>query len=240
MDLFIAAILFGLLTGFHCIGMCGPIAISLPLSEQSWGRKTMGGIIYNLGRVVTYSAMGAVFGLVGQGLELAGFQQWLAIAIGALMILSVFFPLLFNKLSSKSPLYASVEKLKVRMGLLFGKRTNSALFTIGLLNGLLPCGPVYIAIGLSLAAGSAASGALYMAVFGLGTIPIMLALSLLGNFISGPIRLKIRKIVPTFIVLMGIWFILKGLGLGIHMISPTDEKLHVEDKPKMELKNCCK
>ncbi|MCF8370908.1 MAG: sulfite exporter TauE/SafE family protein [Bacteroidales bacterium] len=240
MDLFYAALIFGLLTGFHCIGMCGPIAISLPLSDQNWTSKTLGGIIYNLGRVVTYSILGGLFGLVGQGLKIAGFQQALAIVVGSIMIASVFFPLLFNKMSKGSPLFSSVEKLKMKMGLLFGKKSNSALFAIGLLNGLLPCGPVYIALGLSLASGHFLLGSLYMAVFGLGTIPIMLSLSLLGNFISGPIRLKIRKIVPTFIVLMGLWFILKGLGLGIHLISPSDNRLHVEQEPVKELKNCCK
>jgi sulfite exporter TauE/SafE len=227
-DLIYAALIFGLLTGFHCIGMCGPIAISLPLSKDSWLQKIIGALTYNMGRVVTYSIMGAVFGLLGQGLVIAGFQQWLSVVIGAAMILSVLFPLLFNSLASKSPLFPLVSQIKFKLGLLFGKKSYPALFLIGLLNGLLPCGPVYVAIGLSLASGNVLSGAFYMALFGLGTIPIMLSLSLLGNFFTVKIRSRIRKLVPVFIVVMGLWFILKGLGLGVHMVSPPDQKLQIK------------
>lgn len=182
--------------------------------------------------------MGAVFGLLGQGLVLAGFQQWLSIVIGGAMILSVFFPLLFKSVAAKSPLFPLVNKLKHNLGLLFGKKTYPALFLIGLLNGLLPCGPVYAAIGLSLASGNVVSGAAYMALFGLGTIPIMLSLSLLGNYFSVKVRSKIRKFVPVFIVIMGMWFIMKGLGLGVHLLSPSDHKLQVDTEQTSG--SCCK
>jgi sulfite exporter TauE/SafE len=226
-ELIYAALIFGLLTGFHCIGMCGPIAIALPLNDHSWPHKIFGSLTYNFGRTVTYTLMGALFGLLGQGLVIAGFQQWLSITIGGAMILSVFFPLLFNSLAAKSPLYPLVNKLKHRLGLLFGKKSYPSLLLIGLLNGLLPCGPVYAAIGLSLASGNVVSGAAYMALFGLGTIPIMMTLSLVGNFFTVKVRSKIRKFVPVFIVIMGLWFVMKGLGLGLHLISPPDNKLQV-------------
>lgn len=235
MDLFYAALIFGLLTGFHCIGMCGPIAISLPLDNNSFIKKLTGGVVYNFGRVVTYTLMGALFGLIGQGFAIAGFQQWVSIVIGALMVLSVFFPLLFTKVSANTPLNKIVNKVKSSLGLLFGKRSISSLFFIGLLNGLLPCGPVYVAIGLSLAGGNVLFGAVYMAVFGLGTIPIMLSLSLLGNYISGAFKAKIRKIVPIFIVLLGMWFIIKGMGLGIHFLSPPDKKLEVKTEMSKDM-----
>jgi hypothetical protein len=226
-DLISAALLFGFLTGFHCIGMCGPIAVALPLKSNTWLSRVYSALIYNMGRVVTYSVMGLVFGLLGQGLRIAGLQQWLSIVIGSVMILSVFFPLLFKPIAAKSPLFPFVNKLKNQLGLLFGKKTYSSLFLIGLLNGLLPCGPVYVAIGLSLAAGSALSGMFYMSLFGLGTIPIMLGLNLLGNFVTAPMRKYMRKAVPVFILLMGIWFVLKGLGLGVHFVSPPDHKLEI-------------
>jgi len=235
-DFFIAAIVFGLLTGFHCAGMCGPIAVSLPLKNNGWAQRSLGSIIYNLGRIVTYSLMGAVFGLLGRGFKFAGFQQWLSISIGAIMILSVLFPLLFKSFASKSPAFFWVDKIKNRLGLLFGKKTNFSLFSIGLLNGLLPCGPVYVAIGLSLASASIFTGALYMAIFGLGTIPVMLSLSLMGNYFARTVRKKIRQFVPVFIIILGIWFVLKGLGLGIHFISPADQKLKVNTDVS---KKCC-
>ena len=229
-ELITAALVFGFLTGFHCIGMCGPIAVALPLKSNTWYSRVSSAVIYNFGRTVTYSIMGLIFGLVGQGLMIAGLQQWLSIVIGSVMILSVFFPLLFNSMAAKSPLFPLVNKVKSNLGLLFGKKTYSSLFLIGLLNGLLPCGPVYVAIGLSLAAGSAVNGMFYMALFGLGTIPIMLGLNLLGNFVTAPVRKYMRKAVPVFIVLMGVWFIFKGLGLGIHMVSPPDKKLQIHNE----------
>jgi hypothetical protein len=180
--------------------------------------------------------MGAIFGLLGQGFKMAGFQQWLSVAIGALMILSVLFPLLFNSFASKSPVFPLVERIKDKLGNLFGTKTNLSLFTIGLLNGLLPCGPVYVAIGLSLASANVFTGALYMAVFGLGTVPVMLTLSLVGNYFTTAVRTKIRKFVPVFIIVLGVWFVLKGLGLGVHLISPSDQKLKIN---KEIPKKCC-
>ncbi len=229
-DLISAALVFGFLTGFHCVGMCGPIAVSLPIKSNSWYSRTYSALIYNFGRIVTYSVMGLLFGMVGQGLRLAGMQQWLSIAIGSAMILSVFFPLLFNSVAAKSPLFSLVNILKAKLGLLFGKKTYSSLFLIGLLNGLLPCGPVYVAIGLSLAAGNAINGMFYMALFGLGTVPIMLGLNLLGNFVTAPIRKYMRKAVPVFILVIGVWFVLKGLGLGVHLVSPPDHKLKINNE----------
>ncbi len=237
-ELFYAALIFGLLTGFHCIGMCGPITIALPLNRHSWLHKTFGSLTYNTGRMITYTFMGAVFGLLGQGLVLSGFQQWLSIVIGSIMILSVFFPLLFESVFVKSPLFHLVNQIKHKLGLLFGKKSYPALFLIGLLNGLLPCGSVYAAIGLSLASENVGSGAACMALFGLGTIPIMLNLSLLGNFFTIKIRSKIRRLVPLFIVLMGLWFIMKGLGLGVHLLSPSDHRLQVDTEQTSG--SCCK
>ena len=231
-ELISAALVFGFLTGFHCIGMCGPIAVALPLKSNTWFSRISSALVYNIGRTITYAIMGLAFGLVGQGFRMAGLQQSLSIAIGAVMILSVFFPLLFNKIAARSPLFPLVSKVKASLGLLFGRKTYKALFFIGLLNGLLPCGPVYAAIGLSLAAGSALSGMAYMALFGLGTIPIMLALNLAGNFISLPMRRYMRKAVPVFIVAMGLWFVLKGLGLGVHFVSPPTEKLKINTEQK--------
>lgn len=236
LDFFIYALTFGLLTGFHCAGMCGPIAISLPLKDESWLHRSMGAIIYNLGRIIPYSLMGAVFGLLGQGFKFAGFQQSLSIVIGAIMILSVLFPLLFKSFASKSPVFPVVERIKDKLGNLFGTKTNLSLFTIGLLNGLLPCGPVYVAIGLSLVSANIFTGALYMAIFGFGTIPVMLSLSLVGNYFTTAFRTKIRQFVPVFIIILGVWFVLKGLGLGIHFISPSDQKLKVNTEVT---KKCC-
>ncbi|HOW32340.1 MAG TPA: sulfite exporter TauE/SafE family protein, partial [Bacteroidales bacterium] len=125
----------------------------------------------------------------------------------------------------------------------------SSLFLIGLLNGLLPCGLVYIAIAGSIGSGSALMGAIYMALFGLGTMPMLLAINLSGGFISTSLRKKINKLIPILVIIVGILFILRGLSLGIPYISPSEEKIKMkyekslkEHQPpaKSEMHDCCK
>ena len=109
---------------------------------------------------------------------------------------------------------------------------GSAL-AMGIVNGLLPCGLVYIALAGAIVGGEIQNGVFYMMIFGLGTIPVMLALSILGNVISVRIRKKIRLIIPVFIVIIGILFILRGMNLGIKYISPKFDK---EEPTQLE---CC-
>jgi sulfite exporter TauE/SafE len=230
----ISALTLGLLGSFHCIGMCGPIAVALPLKNDSWFTRIFSALLYNLGRTLTYGVMGLVFGLLGSGFRMAGLQQWASIIIGIIMILSVIFPALFrNHVNLDAWVTKLTSRLKSAFGKLFSTRSYMSLWIIGLLNGLLPCGLVYMAIAGAIVTSSMVSGAVYMVIFGLGTIPVMLALSVLGNIVSLRFRNFIRKIVPVFIIIIGLLFILRGMNLGIKYISPKMEK---EETTKME---CC-
>jgi len=230
---YISALVLGLLGSFHCIGMCGPIAVALPLKTNSWTERITSSLLYNIGRTITYGIIGLIFGLVGKGLQLGGLQQWVSIGLGIIMILSVFFPVLFRRVNIESATYKMVSGMKSVLGKMFSVRTYKSLFIIGLLNGFLPCGLVYIAAAGAIVTGEITDSIFYMMIFGLGTIPIMLALSVLGNVVSVRFRNRIRKIIPVFIVLIGILFILRGSNLGIKYISP---KLDKNDQTKME---CC-
>ena len=79
MAILISALVLGLMGSFHCAGMCGPIAIALPLQGNTTGQKIFGGTLYNVGRTVTYGLMGAIFGLLGQGIVMIGFQQKISV-----------------------------------------------------------------------------------------------------------------------------------------------------------------
>jgi sulfite exporter TauE/SafE len=240
MEFYVAALFLGFITGFHCIGMCGPIAIALPLKKNNWITRISSSLLYNIGRTVTYGFLGAIFGLLGKGIKMSGFQQWISISVGILMILSVLFPVLFKHTEAINKfLFAYVGKLIIGFKKLFQKSSYSSLFYIGLLNGFLPCGPVYAAIALAIVGGSVVSGTLYMILFGLGTIPIMLSLSLIGHTISVGVRNRIKKIVPVFIVLIGILFILRGMNLGIPYVSPKSHKLEVKQEMKVG-EPCCR
>jgi sulfite exporter TauE/SafE len=216
--------------------MCGPIAIALPLDNRTWYSRISGGLLYNSGRTLTYGFLGAIFGLAGMGLALGGLQQWVSIAVGIIMVLSVLIP---GMAAIKPGLNKLIDPLTSGLKKAFGKfltrKNYSSLFTLGILNGFLPCGLVYIALAGALVTSNLYEGTIYMLLFGLGTIPMMLAISLAGSLISLKLRTRLSRVIPYFIVLLGILFILRGLNLGIPYISP--KLTHQNDKTTME---CCK
>jgi len=223
-------LMMGLLGSFHCVGMCGPIALVLPVDRSSIWKAFIQTLMYHLGRIITYSIMGLFFGLLGKGLYLAGFQGRISILMGIIMILAVIFPT--NYLANfglGKPLYKLVNKLKSVLGIYLQKKSSSALFTIGLLNGLLPCGLVYMALTGAVATGDAWTGAVFMGLFGIGTSPLLSGVIMAGNFLTLETRNKINKIIPYFVVLVGIVFILRGMELGIKFISPPKQKLEIRE-----------
>ncbi|MFH6769886.1 sulfite exporter TauE/SafE family protein [Gaetbulibacter aquiaggeris] len=218
----ISAFLLGLLGSFHCVGMCGPIAFMLPVDRNNTYKKVTQLSLYHIGRLLSYSIMGLVFGLIGKGLNLFGFQQQLSIIIGVIMIIVILIPYkTFNKYNVSKPIYKVISKVKSALGSALKKKTSDTFLTIGFLNGFLPCGLVYMAVFGAIAGGNAAEGSLYMAFFGLGTIPLMTTAIYFSNFLKGAMRQKIQKAIPVFVVLIGVLFILRGLGLGIPYISPA-------------------
>lgn len=223
------ALLLGFLGSFHCVGMCGPIALSLPLNRASAFTKGMGAFLYNAGRAFTYMCFGFLFGLMGKGFVIAGYQQLLSILAGSLIL--IFF--LFSGIKSNnaiSSLFGFVSKLKMQLSKQFKKSSNSSLFFIGILNGLLPCGLVYLGIAGAIATGNGFQGSMFMAFFGLGTLPAMFTMSLMNNWISLNFRNRIRKAMPVFIIGMALLLILRGMNLGIPYVSPemsaTEAKCH--------------
>lgn len=238
MGIVLSGFILGLMGSLHCAGMCGPIALSLPLFGNNFATKMVGGLIYNIGRTVTYGIIGAFFGLLGQGLSLIGFQQWISVAMGTLMIISVIIPSIFKNINPKKiPIAGWVRKSIQR---LFVKRSFGGLFFIGILNGLLPCGLVYMAIAGAIGTGDATTGTIFMVLFGLGTLPLMLGISILGNMISLTVRNKINKLIPILVVVIGVIFILRGLSLGIPYLSPPEKKLNPQTHIEMNQKNAKK
>lgn len=222
-ELLTTAFIIGLAGSFHCVGMCGAIALSLPIQALPTHQKNMGIILYNLGRITTYSIIGILFGLIGRTFYLGGLQQWLSITMGIIIIAY----LIFNYFNSNKIQFAFVYKLNSwvqhKLGKLIVQQKVINTFFIGLLNGLLPCGMVYFALAGALASGSILKGTLFMALFGLGTIPLMLLVSYFGVFINLALRNKVKKAMPYFMFTMGILFILRGLSLNIPFISPLIE-----------------
>jgi sulfite exporter TauE/SafE len=233
MQLIIAAFTIGLLGSFHCVGMCGPLALSLPFNSDSFWSKFSGALLYNMGRIVTYSTFGLVFGTIGKSLSLFGYQQWLSIALGVAIIFFVVLPKRFSSFNNSNAVIKFLENLRTALGKLFAKDNHFSLFSIGLLNGLLPCGLVYMAAAGAIATGDILKSVVFMSFFGLGTLPIMWSIAFFGNYIGISIRQKIRTAYPYLMTLMACLLILRGMGLGIPYISPLVEK------EKQVVQGCC-
>ena len=226
------AFIFGLISSLHCIGMCGPIAMMLPVDRSNQTKKTLQIFTYHLGRLAAYASIGFIFGLFGKGFSMAGLQQELSVILGIIMIVIVVIPeKVFIAYNFSKPIFKLISKIKTALGSQFKNKSYQSLFTIGLLNGFLPCGMVYVALFGAIAMQSPSFGVLYMILFGLGTVPMMSSVVYLNSFLTLPFRNKIQKVIPYVAVCIGILFILRGLGLGIPYISPNTVSLFVQQQP---------
>ena len=205
--------LVGLMGSLHCIGMCGPLALALPAPEQRTS-LIVGRLLYNLGRAVTYAALGALFGaLGGVVLGLASAQRGISIAAGVAIL--VYLPLRHRVRQLPAPFMRLWSWVRRSLGQRLAHGGPWGLFSIGLLNGLLPCGMVWVALAGAVANGNALGGAAFMFLFGLGTLPLMLATSLAGGTILQRHRATLARVVPVVLVVLACWFILRGLGTGL-------------------------
>jgi sulfite exporter TauE/SafE len=211
------AFILGLFGSLHCAGMCGPLALALPATGGRPVSFFLGRLAYNLGRILTYCILGLVFGLIGKSLVLAGIQRWASIGLGVALLVGLFAS---RHIVLRQPVIVLVEKLKSLMGTLLHRRSAAGLFLLGLLNGLLPCGLVYVACAGAVATGGLLGGALYMLAFGLATVPMMLAISLSGRLVPVSLRLRLLRTVPVAVFLLASLLILRGMELGIPYVSP--------------------
>ncbi len=228
MSVYLSALLLGLLGEIHCIGMCGPIALILPVERDNAWMKNIKLLLYHTGRILAYGTMGLAVGFLGKGLALAGLQQKISLVFGIFMLIAALYPTAkFVRLQTPGFWTRFVGKLNASMRKYLDQRSFQAFFTLGFLNGYLPCGLVYLALVGALATGNPWSGALFMMFFGLGTAPALYALSLLKTTFSARWRNRLDKLIPIGVAVVGILFILRGLGLNIMFLSPGEKHLQI-------------
>jgi sulfite exporter TauE/SafE len=228
MSLLFSALLIGFTGSFHCVGMCGPLAMALPVKEGE--KKGFRIFQYLVGKTITYSILGGLFGLFGSQLILAGWQQAVSIVLGCLL-LGVTFCLLFKKSWFHQGFVANwiSEKLNPLFVKLFNSDSPFTAVAFGMLNGLLPCGLVYMGIIGAISTSSFANGMLFMALFGIGTMPVMLSFLLMAKQFSFTFKRVIQKATPYLMMAMAAMLILRGLGLSIPFVSPDlSEVLFIE------------
>lgn len=205
----------------HCVGMCGPLSLALPVHQLSPVLRFLSLLSYQFGRVITYTAMGVLFGLAGRSIYLAGYQQWFSVAIGITVLLLALLYYLRHRSVHLRFLDRFYRYIQQQIGRLLRTAKGPAGFLLlGMANGLRPCGMVYIAIAAAVSATGVTESAALMASFGLGTLPAMMLVAYAGQVIRPHWRTYFRKWVPVFVVLMGVLLVLRGLNLGVPFISP--------------------
>jgi hypothetical protein len=214
--------LMGLIGSVHCIGMCGPLVMALPISGQSNFQKWVSILLYHFGKISSYTVLGILLGLFGTALPFNVVQEHLSIVLGSIMLLYVLYVFVIkSKWAIPFLQFNIVYSLIIKkMGSLFKSKSRVSFYLIGFLNGLLPCGMVYLALTSALATQSILQGAVIMAFFGLGTMPALIMVAIGGQYMGRVLRSKLQVLLPVFIFSMGIILILRGLSLGIPYLSP--------------------
>jgi hypothetical protein len=213
----------GILGSVHCVGMCGPIALALPFRGLSRWQTVQGILAYNTGRIATYALLGTFIGLLGRGIWLAGWQAYLSLALGIGLALTALLSIPVESRLLRIPFVQRFHQWVGRkLALHIGARGIRAFLIVGALNGLIPCGLVYMAIAGALASGSFLSGAAFMALFGLGTVPMMALTAFAGQRLNLAWRSRLRTLAPLLILLVAAVFILRG----IHFQAPDSIRFH--------------
>jgi uncharacterized protein len=222
-------LLLGLAGSLHCIGMCGPLMLAIPLPASARRTILLQMLVYHSGRILTYSALGLLFGLLGKGVAIAGLQQVLSLAAGFFIVAMAFVAWRFEQLVTALPGFGSFTRaIQQRMGRLLRSHPGGATFSLGLLNGLLPCGMVYAALAGAISTTNSVEGGVFMALFGLGTLPLLLATTVMGRSFSQSIRTKMKVLQPILLTLAGLLLIQRGLHVDLSLFESAVPKAGYE------------
>lgn len=225
-----AGFILGLAGSLHCVGMCGPLAMAVPGLYSGKINKWLGALLYHIGRALTYALFGLIFGTLGKSFSLAGMQSWVSILAGVVMMimgLIPFFQATFEKFFTN--VFYTLKINNVRGKLLQKPRNPVVIVFLGSLNGLLPCGLVYVALAGALGTGDPLTGAAFMFVFGMGTLPALYLLSVGGKYAFSLKKINAGKVISSIVILVGLLFILRGADLGIPFVSPKHEALQIKE-----------
>lgn len=231
---------FGLISSLHCVGMCGPLVLAIHKNSSitSFNVKSiLNPILYNIGRILSYILIGLIIGFFGEVIKFAIVQEQISIFTGV-MLLFIGITTKFNSTNTfkSQKLNNVINYLKNKIAYLLKNQSNSKMFFLGVLNGFLPCGMVYMALASSLAMPDITHTMLFMASFGLGTSPLLISLFVTSNLIPTSLRVKLNKFVPLITILLGFIIVLRGMNLGIPYISPDLDKAKDRHTEKMETK----
>lgn len=203
----LAALTTGVVGSLHCVGMCGPLAMALPIGRLPRPKRGLAVGLYHTGRITAYAGLGLLMGTIGQGLLLAGLQRPVSIMAGLFLLVWT----LMNR--GKFPgltMSRATRRVIHPMTRFLSSPTLRAFAGLGFLNGLLPCGFVYVALTGAITTGNAATGAVYMLLFGLGTVPALLAVRFLPDLLPMALRRRVTLAMPVVTVGLALLLLVRG------------------------------
>lgn len=213
--MFYSALVLGFAGSLHCLGMCGPLSLLLPADKTKRTTFIIGRLIYNSGRITTYALMGTLVGWLNQSTSVLVSQKYVFLTIGPLLLL---YSLLPKKTQNRVGMLPFIQRstgvLKKSISKLHKKRGHLAQFLFGTINGLIPCGLVYAALGAAILASSTMNSMLFMVIFGLGTLPMMMAFGLVGKVNLRFLRLNPELIYRISFILIACIMIYKGVHIS--------------------------
>ena len=223
------AFLLGLAGSLHCVAMCGPLMLALPLKSTGRWQAAQQALIYQLGRIAMYGALGAFFGLLGKGIAIAGFQKILSVAAGTVMLIAAFFASRWEQAALAVPGMQPLTRwVQRQIGILLRTHPAGATLGVGILNGLLPCGLVYAAVAGAISTTSGWDGGLFMVLFGLGTFPLLFLLMLTGQRFSPTWRSRFKFVQPILLAVAGLLLLSRGFNLDLSLFESAVPKAGVD------------
>lgn len=205
--MWLAALSLGFMSSLHCIGMCSPLAILIHGKNKS--RTLVNRMLYNAGRVVTYSAMGLLVGLFGSLFHFGGIQNIFSIFAGIIILAVLCFPAVSTRhLPSWN---AALIRVKSALARKLKSHFPVSSFVAGLLNGILPCGLVYMALTFAVLQSTVYESIIFMTLFGLGTIPALVAMSYGAHHIFKYMPFSVKKMQTAFLIVLAVIMIGRGI-----------------------------
>ncbi|MDX1685877.1 MAG: sulfite exporter TauE/SafE family protein [Saprospiraceae bacterium] len=211
------ALTLGFLGSLHCLGMCGPLVTAIPMQSNRAVSTVMNISTYHTSRILAYGFLGLIPGVLGAGLQITMAQQWISVLVGIIFLIACVLSLR-NHLSIRIPVF---DQISLRIQNLFYNairaESRTRLVSLGILNGLIPCGMVYMAMAAALGRPTVMDSMLYMMAFGLGTVPIFVLLAFIQSRKIFDIRPHLQKLIPVSLAILGLIFLWRGLCVDIPM-----------------------
>jgi uncharacterized protein len=202
----LTALIMGLTGSLHCVGMCSPLAMAVgSLSTRAFLNRA----IYNAGRIVTYGFLGLGIASIGLSFPISKFQNLISIFLGIILLLAGIGLLRINIPLFSKAIGTLTSTLKILFTKFLRRKNFGSVFLLGTLNGILPCGLVWIALTYSLTLQSPLEGFSFMMLFGLGTLPVMLGFTSMITQLLNRFHFSFQHVTSAMLILSGILLIVR-------------------------------